>query len=418
LQLNTSTFFAVSAAGIESVTAGELTRLGAANVRAVPGGVYFDGSLELLYRANLWLRTATRVLRPLREFAAAHAEMLYDQVRRIPWETYLDPTKTFAVHATIAGSSSKRKEQSDDNRPCRRPDSRSKTRPPQRDSAAGGITHTQFAALKIKDAIVDRLRKEQGARPDVDVANPRFSVQAHFDRGRCTISLDSSGRSLHERGYRSDAAVAPLKETLAAAIIQLTGWDGHSPLVDPMCGSGTLVIEAALKCRNMAPGLLRKSPYPFENWPDFDRELWARIRTEAQQVALPKAPAPLFGNDIEPAAVSTARSNAHRAGVASDIRFTMASASAFLSKPAAAGPGIVVINPPYGERLGDATELTALYRTLGERLLANFGGWKAFVFAGNLNLAREIPLPAVHKHKLFNGPLPCRLLGFEIGVAT
>lgn len=412
-------FFAVSAAGIESVTAVELTRLGAANVRIVPGGVHFDGTLELLYRTNLWLRTATRVLRPLREFAAAHAEMLYDQVRRIAWETYLDPTKTFAVHATIAGSSSKRKEQPDERHDRRRSDSRGKAdsrsrgRSQQRGSESG-ITHTQFAALKIKDAIVDRLRKEQGARPNVDVENPTLSVQAHFDRGRCTISLDSSGRSLHERGYRSDAAVAPLKETLAAAIIELTGWDGRSPLIDPMCGSGTLVIEAAMKARNMAPGLLRKTTFPFENWPDFDRELWSRVRAEAQQAALPKSPAPLFGNDIDPAAVSTARSNAHRGGVAADIRFTMASASAYLAKVPVEGPGVVVINPPYGERLGDVSELAALYRTLGERLVANFAGWKAFVFAGNLNLAREIPLTAVHKHKLFNGPLPCRLLGFEL----
>jgi putative N6-adenine-specific DNA methylase len=208
--------------------------------------------------------------------------------------------------------------------------------------------------------------------------------------------------------------VAPLKETLAAAIIELTGWDGTAPLIDPMCGSGTLVIEAALKARNMAPGLLRKSTWPFEHWPDFDRELWSRIRSEAQHAASPKSPAPLFGNDIEPAAVSTARSNAHRAGVAADIRFTMASAVAFLGKTPVAGPGVIVVNPPYGERLGDVTELAELYRQIGERMLANFGGWKAFVFAGNLNLAREFPLEAVSKHKLFNGPLPCRLLGFDL----
>lgn len=282
------------------------------------------------------------------------------------------------------------------------------------DSTAG-INHTQFAALKIKDAIVDRLRKEQGTRPNVDVDHPTLSVQAHFDRGRCTLSLDSSGKSLHERGYRSDAAIAPLKETLAAAIIELTGWDGRSPLIDPMCGSGTLVIEAAMKARNMAPGLLRKAKFPFENWPDFDLELWSRIRSEARQAALPRCPAPLFGNDIEPSAVSTSRSNAHRAGVSGDIRWTMSSATAFLGRRPIDGPGVVVINPPYGERLGDATELRTLYRTLGERLIENFAGWKAFVFAGNLNLAHDIPLPAVHKYKLFNGPLPCRLLGFELG---
>src|SRR5262249_8890870 len=227
-------YFAVSARGIEPVTAAELERLGAKNVQPVAGGVHFDGDLRLLYRASLWLRTASQILPHLRDFPSQTAEMLYSQTRRVRWEDFLDPTKTLAVQATIEGAAG-RAEHARSNPPARRgkPPGRSGSRKPDRP----GIHHSMFAALKVKDAIVDRLRREQGARPNVDKEHPDILVHAHFAGGRCTLSLDATGSSLHERGYRIRTTAAPVKETLAAAIIDLTRWDGRAPFFDPMCGS-------------------------------------------------------------------------------------------------------------------------------------------------------------------------------------
>ena len=375
-------YFATSATGIEPVTAAELLRLGATQVRSVAGGVHFSGDLALLYRAHLWLRTASRILRPLRDFAATTPEMLYSQTRRVAWEQFLDPTRTFAVHATVAAN----------------PDRKS------------WIRNSQFAALKVKDALVDRLRREQGARPDVDRVAPDVGVHAHFAGGRCTLSLDASGGSLHERGYRVQATAAPLKETLAAAIIDLTGWDGRTPLMDPMCGSGTLLIEAALRELRIAPGLRRPS-FAFERWPDFDGDAWQVIRQEAQAARRESLPVRLQGSDQDPRAVEAAIANAAAAGAGNAIDFTCRSAQEQLP---AAESGLIVVNPPYGNRLGDESELGRLYRQLGAAWLQRFPGWTAYVLAGNLRLAREFGLVAAQKTRLYNGPLECRLLRFDL----
>lgn len=403
-----SDYFAVAARGIEPVTAAELETLGATNLRVVPGGVHFEGDLATLYRANLWLRTATRVLAPLREFAAITQEMLYSQTRRVRWEDYLNPQKTLAVHATIEGSSRKGDDERSEKRPTRSRSGRERERsgPPKK-----GIHHSQFAALKIKDAIVDRLRREQGARPNVDRENPDILVNAHFAGGRCTLSLDSSGRSLHERGYRTQNTEAPLKETLAAAIIGLTGWDGSVPLYDPLCGSGTLVIEAALKSLRIAPGLFRET-FPFQRWPDYDAALWAKLIEEARQQERDVDHPFVFGSDADPAAIRAAETNASRAGVADAVKFVVGKAEE--ATPPLAGPGVIVTNPPYGTRLGEEAEVRALYQRLGEHWPRAYPGWKAFVLAGNLGLARDFNLPAADKIKLMNGPLHCRLLRFDL----
>jgi putative N6-adenine-specific DNA methylase len=402
-------YFAVAARGIEPVTAAELEQLGAQGVRPVFGGVHFEGDIALLYRASLWLRTASRILRPLRDFAAQNAEMLYSQTRRVRWEDFLDSAKTLAVHATIEGSAS-RSEQAKTEPPSRRGGPRGKfaARRPERP----GINHTMFAALKIKDAIVDRLRREQGARPNVDKDNPDILVHAHFAGGRCTLSLDATGSSLHERGYRVRTTNAPLKETLAAAIIDLTAWDARAPLFDPMCGSGTLVIEAAMKAMHIAPGLARSS-FGFQKWPEFDGKAWQAIVDETRKQKLAAPPGEIIAADCDAEAIEAARENARRAGVDQFIRFEV---GRFENLPAPTHqPGYLVTNPPYGARLGEESELVSLYEAIGKILQERYADWQAFIMAGNLTLARHITLPATQKIKLNNGPLECRLLKFEIG---
>jgi putative N6-adenine-specific DNA methylase len=397
-------YFAVAALGIEPATAAELARLGAGNVRPVPGGVHFEADLATLYRACLWLRTPSRILRPLREFAAISADMLYSQTRRVRWEDYLNPTRTLAVQATIEGSAARRQRG--------KPVVPGKTRPGRGDERAPprGIHHSMFAALKIKDAIVDRLRREQGARPNVDRENPDVLVHAHFSGGRCALSLDAVGSSLHERGYRTQSAAAPLKENLAAAILELIGWDGQVPLYDPMCGSGTLVIEAALKALRIAPGLAREK-FACHRWPDFDGALWQKSLDEARRQKLSQAPCLIVGTDSDPAAIRGAETHARRAGVDQAVRFRVQAIES--AESPAMEPGVIVTNPPYGERLGEESELIGLYQKLGEVLSRRFPGWTAWILAGNLSLARHIGLSATEKIKLFNGPIPCRLLKFS-----
>lgn len=409
-----SDYFAVSALGIEPITADELIALGAQNVEPNIGGVKFRGDRALLYRAHLWARTATRILQPLREFAATTPEMLYSQVRRVRWEDYLNPQKTFAISATRAGQS-RRNQENENPESGNRPRGRGKpaaARPGRpRDSESDGLQNTQYAALKIKDAVVDRLRREQGARPNVDRHHPDIAIQAHFAAGRCILSLDATGPSLHERGYRISTTEAPLKETLAAAILAWSGWEGKVPLVDPMCGSGTLVIEAAFRAMQVAPGLSRQE-FAFERWPDFDAGLWQQLRSAAIAQRLPDSPVPLFGSDSDPAAIVAATANARAAGVADALQFSVMAAEQ-LPAPTSE-PGLLVFNPPYGTRLGNEDELRHVYRQWGEAWPRQFAGWTVVMLAGNLGLARELGLRADEKLRVCNGPLDCRLLKFRL----
>lgn len=403
-------YFAVAARGIEQVTARELERLGAQGVRPVAGGVHFEGDMLLLYRASLWLRTASRILRPLREFAASTPEMLYSQARRVRWEDFLDPSKTLAVQATLEGAG-KRSERNERQAETKRGGDRGRGRFEKRKTAPSGINNSMYAGLKVKDAIVDRLRREQGARPNVDKEYPDFVIHAHFSAGRCTLSLDATGTSLHERGYRARGAEAPLKETLAAAIVELTGWDGASPLFDPMCGSGTIVIEGALKAMRIAPGLARRT-FGFQRWPEFDGKAWQKVVAEAQEQKLPASSGKIFASDSDPQVIETARENARRAGVLDAIAFDVKRVAEIA--PPSNGAGVIVTNPPYGERLGEESALETLYEQIGKVLQSRFVGWQAFIFAGNLPLARRIGLEATEKHRLNNGPLECRLLKFVL----
>jgi putative N6-adenine-specific DNA methylase len=368
-------YFATAAKGLEDVLAEELLALGVHDLAPGTGGVHFRGSRIDGYRACLWLRTANRVLQPVGTFPCHSAEQLYEEMRNIPWETFLTPAMTLALDASV------------------------------RDSV---LTHSRFAALKGKDAIVDRLRDHFGQRPNVDPAAPDLPVNLHIHKNQCTVSLDLAGAGLHRRGYRLERTVAPLRETLAAGLILLSGWDGTTPFVDPMCGSGTLPIEAALIATRTAPGLSRS--FAFQKWPGFDAHGWQALRDEAHQLRRPAA-ASIFGADRDPRALVAARDNASRQPAAGCIVWDRTDFSRFVPP---ASPGTLLCNPPYGERLRDEGVLETLYGTIGDTLKQRWTGWTAWILTGNLAAAKRLGLKATRRIPLWNGPLECRLLKYEL----
>jgi putative N6-adenine-specific DNA methylase len=371
-------FFATCGRGIEPVLADELQALGAAAVEAGRGGVHFGGDRTLLYRANLWLRTAIRVLWPVLRVQVTTPEELYEAVRTIDWSAYLTPERTLAVDCNV------------------------------RDSQ---ITHSKYAALKTKDAICDQFIDKCGKRPSVDVEAPMVGLNLHIYRDEAILSLDSSGDSLHKRGYRPVLTKAPLNEALAAALVLLTGWRGDRPFVDPLCGSGVLPIEATWLALRRPPGLTRKR-FGFQGWMDFDIGLWAALRDEARRQVLKQLPAPVHGSDVRRDVVNFAQVNARAAGVGHLIHFEARDVAQL--RPPPGPPGTLLCNPPYGERIGEESELRGLYRTLGEVLGRHFSGWTAFVFTGNPRLADQVGLKPAAQTPLFNGKIPCRLLRYEL----
>jgi putative N6-adenine-specific DNA methylase len=371
-------YFATCGRGIEPVLADELRALGASDVQPGRGGVSFAGDQALLYQANLWLRTAIRVLAPILEATVTSPDELYEAVRGIDWSRYLTPDHTLAVDCNV------------------------------RDSH---ITHSKYAALRTKDAICDQFVERQGSRPSVDVDEPMLKLNLHVHRDVAVLSLDSSGDSLHKRGYRPIQTKAPLNEALAAAIVLLTGWRGDVPFVDPMCGSGTLPIEATWLALRRPPGLTRKR-FGFQGWMDYDVSLWTELRDEARRQVLKRLPSLIGGSDVRRDAVEFATRNARAAGVGHLLNFTICDVRDF--QPPAGQPGVIVCNPPYGERIGEEKELRPLYRAMGEVLHSRCAGWKAFLFSGNQRLAREIGLTPTSETPLFNGKIPCRLLRFEV----
>jgi len=370
-------FFATAAKGLEEVLATELTAFGARKVVPGKGGVNFSGTPRDGYRACLWLRTASRVLQTITSFPCPSQEALYEGVYVLNWEELLIPSMTLAVDANV------------------------------RDSE---ITHSHFAALKTKDAIVDKIRDHCGQRPNVDSKDPDMRINMHLARNHCTISLDLAGTSLHRRGYRRAPTIAPLKETLAAGLVALTGWDQESPFVDPMCGSGSLPLEAALLASNTAPGL-RSPNFGFQRWLDFDASTWQELLEEAEQAQKPLPTNLIFGSDRDQLAVDLARRNAETSGIGSRVRWSY---NDFAKLEPPADHGTLICNPPYGERLGEVENLEAFYRKIGDTLKQNWKGWTAWVFTGNLALAKRVGLKPSRRIVLFNGPIECRLLKFEL----
>jgi putative N6-adenine-specific DNA methylase len=369
--------FATCARGIEPVLMREIGALGAAHVAPGRGGVAFAGDLKLVYRANLWLRTAIRILRPVLEAPVTTPEELYEVVGGIDWSEYMTPDHTLAVDCNV------------------------------RDSH---ITHSHYAALKTKDAICDQFLDRHGCRPSVDVERPMVGLNLHIHRDRAILSLDSSGDSLHKRGYRPIQTRAPLNEALAAAIILLTGWEGSTPFIDPLCGSGTLPIEAGWIALRRPPGLTRKH-FGFMGWLDYDVWLWTEVRNVARLQVGRELTAPVAGLDQRRDVIELARGNARAAGIGHLLRLEVKNLHDF--QPLDRGPGTLVCNPPYGERIGAEKDLKGLYRALGTVLRERCPGWHAFVFSGNPNLAREIGVAPTSVTPLWNGKIPCRLLRFD-----
>ena len=373
---NTS-YFATTAKGLEEVLSRELVNLGLKVEEVTTGGVAFSGSRRDAYRACLWLRTANRILQPIGKFPCRSADMLYTRVRELPWKDYLSPEMTIAVDAKLRNSQ---------------------------------LSHSKYVALKTKDAIVDTMRDRTGQRPNVDPGSPDLRINVHLANDRCTLSLDLTGDGLHRRGYRQDLTVAPLRETLAAGLIGLSGWQGDTSFVDPMCGSGTLPLEACLLASRRAPGLFGRS-YGFERWQDIDRALWQEVKEEAREQALQTAPVAIWGADKDGRALKTARNNAARADLKEMIHWQH---TEFANLQPPEMPGTLLLNPPYGERLGDCLALEPLYRSIGDTLKQRWTGWTAWVLTGNLQLAKKVGLKASRRLVLYNGPIECRLLKYEL----
>jgi putative N6-adenine-specific DNA methylase len=373
--------FATTARGTEDLLAEELKELGAKRIRQDRGGVRFMATLDEALRVCLWSRIAMRVLYPLGEFEAHGAEGLYEAAASVPWEEHLTPDHTFAVEATLKDSEH---------------------------------SHSGFVALKVKDALVDRMRGTMGARPDVNTRAPDVGVVAHLAREKLSLSLDLCGEPLHRRGYRVRPTPAPLKETLAAALLRAAGYNGEEALVDPMCGSGTLLIEGGLIARRRAPGLNRS--FAVERWPHLGaraKELLEDLRADARRNER-KVLVPLRGFDKDPEALEAASRNVKAARLAEEIQLAEGDATKPLPLPE--GGGLLITNPPYGERIGTGGQkgMKAFYFKLGDNLRAA-EGWRVFVLSGNPAFESAFHARPLSRRDVWNGPIPCTLLSYRFG---
>ena len=360
--------------GLEPVLAKELAQLGANDVQIGRRMVSFKGDKELLYRANFQLHTAIRILKPIKHFRALSADDVYEGVKDIDWSEHIALDKTFSVDSVVFSEE---------------------------------FRHSKFVAYKVKDAIVDQFRERTGKRPNISITNPDIRLHIHIAEDQCTLCLDSSGESLHRRGYRQESVEAPLNEVLAAGMIMMTGWQGETDFIDPMCGSGTLLIEAALIARNMAPGLFRKE-FAFEKWPDFDADLFDKIYNDDSQER--EFNHHIYGYDVDIKAVNTARLNAKAAGLTSDITVTEQDFKNF-TKPQ--NKSIIVTNPPYGERIS-TPDLLGTYKMIGERLKHEFTGNDAWILSYREECFDQIGLKPSLKIPVYNGSLECEFRKYQM----
>lgn len=360
--------------GLEEVLAQELTALGANDIEIGRRMVSFSGDKAMMYKANFCLRTAIRILKPIKHFNAKDADEVYEQIKAIHWEDFLDTDKTFAVDAVVFSEE---------------------------------FRHSKFVSYKVKDAIVDYFREQSGKRPSVRINKPDVLLNIHIAETKCTLSLDSSGESLHRRGYRQEAVEAPLNEVLAAGMILMTGWNGECDLIDPMCGSGTIPIEAALIARNIAPGVFRKE-FAFEKWVDFDQDLFDTIYNDDSQER--EFTHKIYGYDNSPQANEIATRNMKAAGVSKDVALKLQPFQQF-EQPAE--KSIIITNPPYGERIS-TNDLLGLYSMIGERLKHAFTGNTAWILSYREECFDQIGLKPTTKIPLFNGALECEFRQYEI----
>lgn len=369
-------YFATCTLGLEAVLADELQELGAREVRPIKGGAAFAGDLALGYRANLWLRSATRVQELLLEFPARDERQLYEGARSLDWDLLMRLDQTLAVEASV------------------------------RDSA---LTHSGFVALKVKDAIVDQFRDRAGERPNVDARHPHLPLFLMLKRDRAALYRNLSGPSLHKRGYRPIQVKSPLNEATAAGLLLLSGWDRKSALVDPMCGSATFLIEAAWMALDVAPGIKRS--FAFEKWVDCDAAAWSTLRKEALARRKTALPFRFEGADRHAGSLTLAKLAVESAGVAANVDLTQAAIGDFVPRSEAF---TVCVNPPWGERVGEGEDLAASWQDLGRFLHRKCGGRTACVLSGDEGLTRHLGLRASLRFPVRNGPIDCRWLRYDV----
>lgn len=369
-------FFATCPRGLENVLAEELLDLGAENLEKTGGGVGFFGPMTLCYAANLHSRVATRILLRVSAGKYQSEEDVYQGALAVFWHKWFEASRTIAVKVVAQDSQ---------------------------------LKSLNFITLKIKDAVCDRFREESGQRPSVQTLHPDIRIRAFLTRDRYTLYLDTSGESLYKRGLRKQSGVAPINENLAAGILKLSGWKPGEALYDPMCGSGTFLLEAAQMALNIAPGLGRG--FAFERMLRMDAKAWTRMKAEAQAASQPLRPLPIFGSDVMGRSLRDADSNLKAAGLREAV--TLSKADILDIEPPAES-GVVVMNPPYGVRLGEEEELAALYPKLGDVLKQKFANWRAYIISADANLPKLIHLSASKKTPLFNGALECRLYEYKL----
>jgi len=360
--------------GLEDVLARELIELGANNVQLGRRMILFEGNKELLYKANFHCRTALRILKPIAHFTAQNPDDVYVHIKNLNWEKYLPEKKTFAIDAVVYSEI---------------------------------FTHSKYVAYRVKDAIVDYFTEQDKPRPSVRINNPDLQLHLHISHNECTLALDSSGESLHKRGYRVENGEAPLSEALAAGMILKTGWKGESPFVDPMCGSGTLLIEAALIALNIAPGVFR-SQFAFEKWDDFDAELFEHVSSD-DSLEKPFR-FKCYGSDSSREAIIAATKNVKSAGLSQYIELKVQPFQEITENP---GKGILIVNPPYGERM-NPRNLMDLYAMIGERLKHVFAGYDAWIISSSPEGLDNIGLKPEAKMKLINGSLDCEYRQYRL----
>lgn len=364
-------------AGLEDVLAKELRQLGAMNIKSVKRGVQFEGDLGFMYKAHLWLRTALRIIVPIQEFKARNEKEIYKKIKAISWEDYFEVNKTIMVHTTIN---------------------------------AKQYRNTLFMAQNVKDAVVDRFRDISGRRPSVDTVNPDIRIDIYIKNENVVVSMDASGASLHKRGYRQAADVAPISEVLAAGILKLAGWDGMSNLYDPMCGSGTFLVEAALMAHNIPPNVYRKS-FSFMHWKDFDEGLYQLLFDKALEKEK-NFHYHIQGYDRESRVLMKARQNLKSALMDEQVKTEKADFLNFNPVRKPEKPGILVFNPPYGEKL--EADIPELYRGIGDTLKNEFAGFTAWIFTASQEGIKNIGLKHSQKIQLKNGNLDAWLLRYDL----
>lgn len=360
--------------GLEDVLAKELLQLGAQDIKTLRRAVKFKGDIGFMYKANLSLRTAVRIIKPIKTFKVSNETEFYDSIRAIDWNQYMTIDDKFAVDAFVNSTY---------------------------------FNHSLYIALKTKDAIVDQFRDNCGMRPDVDLDHPNLRINIHINENICTVSLDSSGKSLHKRGYRLETNEAPISEALAAGLILVSGWDKKSHFVDGMCGSGTFLVEAAMIAANI-PANINRAHFAFEDWPDFDQNLWELIK-ESQLKKLKDCFGKIIGYDIAPQTLASAKINIQNAGLEDYIELKCEN---FFDTVKPEGPTHLVFNPPYGVRL--QADIPQMYQSIGDTLKKSYSGAEAWFLTSHLEGLKHVGLRASRKIEIFQAKLECRFVKYEM----